>query len=1218
MRKSLLAAASASLVLMSGINASAGMFRPYPDMQQGAKTGFNVKQRQAGSFLPKSVDANGIMTPDHVLDATHKGEMETVGPLLSPKGEHWFYTLETTGNKIVDNGYTVTWNYDTFQLTVYDGKMNIVGYAHGKANFPEGAKRCQSIVPSLQLTGNFFNSNGNDYEVMMTFNFNPDDSKYLYGAKQSTQVYTLQSVMPQEPQKPLFEVPGYNSGALRSSTMSEGWVMSFSYETTWDNEKDDHNTTTLRVYKPAGWGTPPELIAQQKSWIDTGEGTNDPNPFFIALNGTEVYSVRTYYEFPLFEDSTADIPVVRPNNNFIIELYKPTSKNPINSDFTNPDAEKPVPYKTVSIPCSGPEGEQFYWRTYALGNFSGHTDVTWDFSEGGSDPCFIMTILDSNTQEDEAYYYEVYNIKGEKIKEFGERSMGYQRFSSVEGYPEQWGFDVLDDEGATVTKIMNWPSLEVVGQIPSLFEYEGNIYKLSSVPDRVPGDGGMLYAANADLAMGDATDLFVCIAYFKPDGSLHHVDELRLPENTAKAYAFVQAEVLDPYLYNTDSNYEYLIWHYTWKGGGAIGTDLSLAVVDHTGRILAKRQLPQAHSNENAFVSNCPDQRYIVMAYRDASSWSNNDQLEFISLPLNKFDGEGTVENPYLIRTWGDFDQVRNNLTSHFALASNVDLQNRAIRPIEGTFLGSIDGRGNAVKNLVLSAENKGALFQQIGERPETSTSEPTAALKNIIFNGISFNHAGSALGTKQYGVIAHTVRFAEFNNVQVVDPKTEIAGVNVEFGTFAYMAEASSFIDCAVKNADYNIERGNGVGGFVFDARKLNVTGGFFSGKIAGRKDVGGIIGRTNVEPSSITDCHVNANLSASLQNVGGIVGYNYARSLVKNNLVEGSITGTSNVGGVVGELAPIDVFEAFDWIVEGNVVALDEFNVGEKPEAAHRIVGYTSIDDGEMTRWVDNPNWDPTDPNSPSGEYVTMPAVAETKIRNNHVVSDIAPVDPAEGLATEGTTTSIEDADKEFFAGLGFKFGSDSKAPWVTSYWSVLPKLYYEDMIGATIQFTEAVYTGDMNTTLTMIAIGDGFDILDAAGSGLLSIVSSNTSVVDWAWDMVPVEGYSDRVGFPMTLKAEGEAEVTVSYKGMTATAKVVVRDPAGVESAVAATSVLGYANGVITAEGCAIEVYDVQGRKVATGFGELPTADFAAGLYIVRAASADNASTMKIMVK
>lgn len=284
-------------------------------------------------------------------------------------------------------------------------------------------------------------------------------------------------------------------------------------------------------------------------------------------------------------------------------------------------------------------------------------------------------------------------------------------------------------------------------------------------------------------------------------------------------------------------------------------------------------------------------------------------------------------------------------------------------------------------------------------------------------------------------------------------------------------------------------------------------------------------------------------------------------------------------------------------------------------------RHVGYTSIDDGDQLKWVDNPNWDPQNPNSNPGGYEMVPAQPEEKIGVNHVVSELPAIDATEGLATEGTTTPFDDVTAEFFTDLGFKFGSDSQAPWAfANYMSPMPQLYYEDMIGATLQFSAAVYTGSINTSLTVIAIGEGFDIMEAAGSGLLLVSSSNPSVADWAYDMVPVEEYpTTGVGFPFTLGSEaGEAEITVSYKGLTATAKIVVTDPAGIETAVAAKALLAYANGVITAEGCAIEVYDAQGRKVAAGVDTLSTADLATGLYIVRAVSADNAATMKIMVK
>jgi len=1237
MRKSLLAKASLALMLMASTSASAGLFRPYPAMNQGGRQSVSSMQLFPGSILPKAVDANGNITPDNVLTATHTNDMNPVGILTSPTGKDWFYTLETDGDKITENEYYTEWNYKTFKLTVYDGELNpdgsmhVVGYAHGEAHFPEGAKRCNSIWPDMQLTSKFFNSNTSDFEVCMVMNFNPGAP--YYGAKQRSQVYSLKPEMSETPQEPVFETDGMLSGVINGSTDgSEGFVISFTEATTWTNEMDEHKKITLKVYKAASWGKGPELIAKQTSLETPGSGDNDPNPFFICVHGSDVYSVRTYYEYPWLEDSEdpEETPVMRPDNNFIIELYKPTAKNPIFSDLTDPDAEQPTPWKTVKIPCSNPDDpEKYEWRSYALGNFSGDTDVTWDFSDG-EDPCFIITIVDSNHLDESIGTYEVWNCNGERIKTFGKDSAGYTRFPSCKGQPEQYGFNVLNDEGTSVTQIINWPSLEVAGELPTLFEYNGNIFTMTTVPSRVMTNQGILYGANA-LPASEAANSegsgysWGYIAYFTADGELHHMDELKLPENTAKAYAYIDPIVLDPYLFNTDETQEYIMWMYSWKGNGQVGTNLALAVVDNTGRILAKYGLPDGNTDPYAYVTNTTNTPLVAVTWYNPKEKPTFNRIDIIRLPLNNFEGEGTVENPYLIRTFGDLDQMRNNLTSHFALDANIDCKSRAFRPIEGTFLGSLDGRGHAIKDLYLTLGNNGAMFSEIGQRPEEATEEPTAFIKNIVFDGITVNRSsGTALGTKQFAMIAQTARYAEFNKVHVVNPKFELAGINAQFGVIANKVDNSKFIECAVKDADINIERATTLAGIAANIDNVEITNAFVSGKFAGRSNVGAIAGQSQSTPSSITNCHVNADITATNNTAGGVIAQNASRSILKNNIVEGTITASSNAGGICGYLesyanAGTDEPEIGN-IVEGNVVALTDFTAGTDTDTeldcVHRVVGYSSADAGTQWKWIDNPDWDPEDPNSDPGNYEQIPAAPDDKIGTNYVLDDLEAFDKTEGLLTEGTSIAYDELDEECLTGIGFKFGNSTAEPWVKAFWG-MPKLYFEDATGFYMQFLADSYEGTMNETLKVYLEVNGADVMDVFGPGLANIGTTDPNIAEF-FNPSLVEGSENQVCLELNLKNGGETELFVEYKGVRATTKIKVLWASGIESAVAENGMLTYADGIVTAEGCAIAVYDVQGREVATGYNKLATSELATGLYIVRATAAGNTETMKIMVK
>lgn len=254
MRKSLLSTAAASLMLVAGVSGASAMPNRFKAMERGLKNS-PCMQKVPGSFLQKTVDANGIATPDFTLTATYVQEMFPTGWLLSPTGETWFYTLETEGTTYRPEGWLPNWNFSGFKLTVYNGLGQPVGYAYGKIELPEGAGRCNLVLPEAQLSSKFFNSNSTDIEVMMTFNFNPiefpdPDNPYkgVYGSKQFTAAYSLQAAMPATPQTPLFECPGALSTTIKSSTDAEGFVFGFTYYSTWENEKNEADKNTFRVY----------------------------------------------------------------------------------------------------------------------------------------------------------------------------------------------------------------------------------------------------------------------------------------------------------------------------------------------------------------------------------------------------------------------------------------------------------------------------------------------------------------------------------------------------------------------------------------------------------------------------------------------------------------------------------------------------------------------------------------------------------------------------------------------------------------------------------------------------------------------------------------------------------------------------------------------------------------------------------------------------------
>ncbi len=1203
MSKHLLATA-AGFLLLAAASASAGVFSPVPQ---------SAKERSPFAFMPKAKEGNlslkamnqdGTMSPDIVQTGLYVKEFPTMGSVTSPDGKEWFYLIEPDGDKLVDSPYYTDWDFKEFVIKVYDEKVRLVGQARGQIKHPEGAKKCNAITVGMQLTKSFFNYTTNDIEVMMSFCFNPANDPSgapHYGVKFTTQVYSLTPELPAEGEYSpcVFEAPGYYTSAVNTGTsVSENFLMAFFEDSTWDNE--DTTKGRFVIYKKAEWGKPASEVTKFDLNLSLAysDGYNEALPFVMTAKGSDVYVATALYEKAFTDQTNPDDPVQVEGNFYVITLYKATGSE----------------YKEVSktrIACEGPSGD-FKYRSYALGNFSGENDITFDFGDGET-PCYIITVVDTGVQDNSSAYYAVYDVNGNEIKRFGNGSDGFSRMYNISGYPTQYGFQMENKDGEYGLVLIDYPSLEEVGMLPSIFEYNDDLWLVNTVPDRTLVDGKMLYAAEVSPSGGDQENVDKYVGWFNADGSIHHIDCLDLGK-PAKIISFIDGSVLNPYLFNTNKDYEYIVWVYRWKDAStaAGGTTLELDVVDSTGKIIATRMLPERNTYPRAYVANSATDPCIVLLYRAPYEGVEGEPYvtEFINLPLNKFAaGEGTAESPYIIRTFGDLDQVRNNLTSHFRLANSIDCGGALFRPIEGNFIGSVDGDGFAVRNLTINADNTGAgFFKTLGQRVDYSSEEPETPIitevKDITFADVELTYSGNLYGVKNLGIIAGEAYNTNFTNVKVVDPVFNNSDISVKFGTFASTAENTNFTGCAVSDADIVAPRATGLGGFAGALRGCSVKSGFFSGTLSGGNTIGGIAGSAEITSSEISDTHVNADITGSY-NVGGVIGNSATRSSVKTSIVEGEITGTNSVGGIMGALVAAEEADVAGYLAaDKNIVAVSEFNV-EGAEQAHRVIGYSSIDDGGGMVWIP----DPDDPEA--GEFVTVPASHETKIGDNYVVSDIAPVEtPAEGvLLTEGTTKAMAEVSTEWLESIGYKFGTTNAAPWVASS-TALPVLYFENGLGGSLIFANDELKGIEGATATATLLLEGIEASDVVFESADATVASVASTANGDGEVVLTIGMKKAGSTTIVAKAGAQRAVLyVTVAEMSAISNVA----AGAEAA------LTYNGVAVEAEGCVIAIYGAQGQLVATGNGSVATTSLLPGVYVAKAVAADgSARTLKFAAK
>lgn len=113
----------------------------------------------------------------------------------------------------------------------------------------------------------------------------------------------------------------------------------------------------------------------------------------------------------------------------------------------------------------------------------------------------------------------------------------------------------------------------------------------------------------------------------------------------------------------------------------------------------------------------------------------------------------------------------------------------------------------------------------------------------------------------------------------------------------FIGYANGATIKNIQIENAD--IKGGMAVGAVVGYDRSSNISNCFVSGTISGSSYVGGVVGQNKLA-ATLDGCYSSAVVSCSSSNAGGIIGV--AEGTVSNCYADGIISGKNNIGGIVG----------------------------------------------------------------------------------------------------------------------------------------------------------------------------------------------------------------------------------------------------------------------------------------------------------------------------
>ena len=1049
------------------------------------------------------------------------------GFLVGPDGKEWFYTQTFE----VDE-----WYYTSSVITIFDSNLECVGEV--SVTVPEG-ERVNQIEPFGEITEKFFDSNSSTYELSVFNHAVTDD----YVGKMWVDVYSIDKGI----------IDTIDCEAAIYLNASEGWNSYMRFLTA---NTDADGMININVWKSGGWSSD-GLVLDHTFQVEE----KLVNYMDAAYINTYVIDGKPYYVIPHYakeymqptEDIFAEL-VPTEDNSFVIEVYN--------------DQYELV--KEISIPMNTNEGAYFTFAGFGMFSME---DLSRGFFTGDDQLNFIVTEYDYMLENDDyRYTFNVYNESGELIKTIGENAVTWLHMSPVAGEEQQVVLVKTDTEYGSL-EMVDIPSCEKVASLPG--EIDGRMIS-SQIDRRAVGDSYQYVISTAQAAYDEDYNIIASIGWYTKEGEVDHYVDFNLGPNGEYFAAYLSTESLNPYLMDTDSEYEYVYLSKIRNERDLLDNYLTIANEDGSVIRSFTNDDEKGMYYSGGFVNWTTINPSLFIAYIDND---DNYNIDFYEMPFEKFaaGGTGTAENPYIITSAGDLQQMAVEPAAYYELGNNIDLTGVAWNPI-ADFTGQLDGNNFAITNLQLdNEENYCGFFAGLNEN---------AVVKNLVFDSpvISIGNNNYYVGTLAAITMQATIENVHVLNAAISGNKDAMVG-----GLVANPTLYTTITGCSVQNLTIDAPNALPVGGLCGDIRTQTIIkAGYVSGDIIGLSDVGGIVGSSG-QDCAITNCHAEIAVKAE-EIVGGIVG-SAGRNSICNNYVEGTVEATkmnmlkmASVGGIVGYLES-DWSESATKIIVGNIsnVSIKSLKVAS---GVHRIIGRTIADE----------SYEP-------GEDVKTEAGLESNYAGNAATVNGNIIESDDSASVDGANIDLENATQEFYEGIGFLFGEDYENPWELAESNSLEVFFENEALSLSLDVYELTALEGETVELTATIYGTSDNELEVSDDEILNVKE------------VILDG--NKAFISVDILKEGNA--TLAAKSGKLQAVCTINALSGIDEVGIADNNILFRDNIIAYSGAKeIAVYGINGVKVVgANTEELSVSHLDAGIYLVVATGFDGArSAMKIV--
>jgi hypothetical protein len=343
-----------------------------------------------------------------------------------------------------------------------------------------------------------------------------------------------------------------------------------------------------------------------------------------------------------------------------------------------------------------------------------------------------------------------------------------------------------------------------------------------------------------------------------------------------------------------------------------------------------------------------------------ASVWwlPEGDYPRLIILFQDYSGGVGSQTNPYKISTVDDWFKLINtpmHWGRHFLLTNDIDFEGRSLSPIapdtnpyedgfQGLpFFGTVDGQGFLLKNIIITLLDQDfvGLFGQVDE---------IGQIVNLGADNISVigrSRVGGLAGRNAGGTIS---KCYTSGNV-----KASLNGGNRVGGLVGVIGLNGTINECYSKT---QVSGDSTIGGLAGLLSAGIIRRSYASGNVSASGDyVGGLTGQIYNSSISceIRNCYATGSVSGNT-NVGGLVGNNY-RGVIFRCYAVGATSGTADFGGLCGTASIGIGYEdtANFWDIETSETIFSAMGTGKTTSEMKSLITFTDAGwNFEETWWI------------------------------------------------------------------------------------------------------------------------------------------------------------------------------------------------------------------------------------------------------------------------